>query len=184
MTNALIFLISTFATLFCSALFLRAWIFWRRIPYFNPYCAFIYKITDFIVIPVRKIIPSSSNIDFPSLIIAYIICLAQLFLTTKLAVNSIDGLSEVPVDMSILPIAALKIFINGLLSMVLWLGIVYAILSWISPLSPFQSFLRALLEPILSAIRQTLPKSLQTAPIDISLMLLMIGIIALQMIVV
>ncbi|MCQ9328073.1 YggT family protein [Pelistega suis] len=184
MTNALIFLISTFATLFCSALFLRAWIFWRRIPYFNPYCAFIYKITDFIVVPVRKIIPSSSNIDFPSLIIAYIICLVQLFLTTKLAVNSIDGLSEVPVDMSILPIAALKIFINGLLSMVLWLGIVYAILSWISPLSPFQSFLRALLEPILSAIRQTLPKSLQTAPIDISLMLLMIGIIALQMIVV
>ncbi len=184
MTNALIFLISTFATLFCSALFLRAWIFWRRIPYFNPYCAFIYKITDFIVVPVRKIIPSSSNIDFPSLIIAYIICLVQLFLTTKLAINSIDGLSEVPVDMSILPIAALKIFINGLLSMVLWLGIVYAILSWISPLSPFQSFLRALLEPILSAIRQTLPKSLQTAPIDISLMLLMIGIIALQMIVV
>ncbi len=184
MTNALIFLISTFATLFCSALFLRAWIFWRRIPYFNPYCAFIYKITDFIVVPVRKIIPSSSNIDFPSLIIAYIICLVQLFLTTKLAVNSIDGLSEVPVDMSILPIAALKIFINGLLSMVLWLGIVYAILSWISPLSPFQSFLRALLEPILSAIHQTLPKSLQTAPIDISLMLLMIGIIALQMIVV
>ncbi|NOL50859.1 YggT family protein [Pelistega suis] len=184
MTNALIFLISTFATLFCSALFLRAWIFWRRIPYFNPYCAFIYKLTDFIVVPVRKIIPSSSNIDFPSLIIAYIICLVQLFLTTKLAINSIDGLSEVPVDMSILPIAALKIFINGLLSMVLWLGIVYAILSWISPLSPFQSFLRALLEPILSAIRQTLPKSLQTAPIDISLMLLMIGIIALQMIVV
>ncbi len=184
MTNALIFLISTFATLFCSALFLRAWIFWRRIPYFNPYCAFIYKITDFIVVPVRKIIPSSSNIDFPSLIIAYIICLVQLFLTTKLAINSIDGLSEVPVDMSILPIAALKIFINGLLSMVLWLGIVYAILSWISPLSPFQSFLRALLEPILSAIHQTLPKSLQTAPIDISLMLLMIGIIALQMIVV
>ncbi len=116
--------------------------------------------------------------------IAYIICLAKLFLTTQIAMLAVDGLSEVPVDMSVLPIAALKIFINGLLSMVLWLGIVYAILSWINPLSPFQSFLRALLEPILSTIRHMLPRALQTAPIDISLMLLMIGIIALQMIVV
>ncbi|MDY3331810.1 MAG: YggT family protein [Pelistega sp.] len=182
MTNAIIFLISTFATLFCSALFLRAWVFWRRIPYFNPYAAFIYKITDFIIVPVRKIIPSSSNIDFPSLIVAYIICILQLFLTTKIAMLSVDGLSEVPVDLAVLPILAFKIFINGLLSMVLWLGIIYALLSWVSPLSPFLSFLRALIEPILTPIRQLLPRALQTAPIDFSLMFLMIGIVALQMV--
>lgn len=180
MTNALIFLISTFATLFCSALFLRAWIFWRRIPYFNPYAAFIYKITDFIIVPVRKIIPSSSNIDFPSLIVAYLIYLLQLFLTTKIAMEHV---ATIPIDFSALPIIALKFFINGLLSMVLWLGIIYALLSWISPLSPFLSFLRALIEPILNPIRQMLPRALKTAPIDLSLMFLMIGIIALQMIV-
>lgn len=182
MTNALIFLISTFASLFCSALFLRAWIFWRRIPYFNPYCSFIYKVTDFIVVPVRKVVPSSSNIDFPSLLIAYVIYLLRLFITTKIAMLSVEGLNNIPVNLSILPIAALQLFINGLLSMILWLGIVYAILSWVSPLSPFQSFLRALIEPILNSVRQILPRTLQNAPIDISLLLLMIGIIALQII--
>lgn len=172
------FIISIFASLFCTALFLRAWIFWRRIPSFNPYCRFIYQITDFVIIPVRKIISSSNHIDFPSLSVAYIIGVLQIFLSHQFL-----ALDLLPDDQSLLvwlPIEGLYIFLYRLLSCIFWLSMMYAILSWVSPLSPFQSFLRALLEPLLDVIRRHLPHALRNAPFDFSLMALMILIIIAQ----
>lgn len=181
MFNILNFLITTFTSLFCSALFIRAWIFWRRIPSFNPYCAFIYQITDFIIVPVRKIIASSNHIDFPSLIVSYVICTLQVFIRYQLLD---DSLLESNLNSWMwFPIEGIYVFLHNLLACVFWLSFIYAILSWISPLSPIQSFLRALIEPLLDIIRHYMPKVLRNAPIDLSLMLLAILIIIAQMLV-
>ncbi|WP_159991270.1 YggT family protein [Pelistega ratti] len=178
MTNALIFLITTFSNLFCIALFLRAWIFWRRIsPFNNPYCTFIYQITDFIVVPVRKIIPSSKYLDFPSLLIAYLVGLLQTVLNLLIASTGLF-FTLAP----FIPIYAVLVFFDNLLSLVLWLSLFYAVMSWISPISPLQNFLRTLIEPILTPIRQMLPNPLKKGPFDFSLLFLMMIIIALQMI--
>lgn len=184
MLNALDFLINTFASLFCAALFIRAGIFWRRIPAFNPYCSFIYRITDFIVIPVRKLISSSNHIDFPSLLIAYIICALQLFLSIKIKQASLNDIfKDISINFALLPVEAIYMFLYRLLSTIFSMGFLYAVLSWISPFAPLMSFLRSLIEPILATIRQIMPKAIRNAPIDLSLMFLMITIIALQMII-
>lgn len=182
MINILNFLISTAASLFCAALFIRAWIFWRRIPSFNPYCVFIYQLTDFIIIPTRKLISSSNHIDFPSLSIAYIVCTLQAFLSNHLF-SRIDSIDESQNTLLWLPFEGGYIFLHNLLSSVFWLSLIYAVLSWISPLSPFQSFLRALIEPVLNVIRRYMPNFMRNAPIDFSLMVLALFIIVAQMLV-
>ncbi|ETD72150.1 hypothetical protein V757_05795 [Pelistega indica] len=179
MTDALMLLLTIFTSLFCTVLIVRAWIFWRRIPPFNPYCAFIYKLSDFIVVPVRKIIPSSKNIDIPSLLIAFIVCLIEVFISYKLTILK-EELSGISISLPIFIIAGLQLFINQILSVVLWLSIFYAIMSWVSPMVPFISFLRALIEPLLIPIRKIIPNALKTGPFDFSLMFLMIGILVLQ----
>ncbi|NOL49948.1 YggT family protein [Pelistega europaea] len=181
MSNILNFLITTFVSLFCATLFIRAWIFWRRIPAFNPYCTFIYQLTDFVIVPVRKIISSSNHIDFPSLVVAYITCTLQA-LISRLLLSS-DTVDNTDTNLLWLPFEGLYLFLHNFFSCVFWLGLMYAILSWVAPLSPFQSFLRALIEPVLEVIRHYMPKVLRNAPIDFSLMALMLLIIIAQMLV-
>ncbi len=177
MSDALSFLISTFGTLFCAALLMRAWIFWRRIPPFNPYSKFIYALTDFIIVPVRKIIPSSQHIDWPSLIVAFLICVLQIFLTTYIA-----QINEVyPINIFYVFVYALHTLLQNMLTLILWMSIIFALMTWINPMAPFVPFLRALIEPLQNPIRQLLPNSLKQSGIDLSLMLMMIFIIALQM---
>lgn len=176
MSAALSFLISTFGTLFCAALIMRAWIYWRRIPPFNPYSKFIYTLTDFIIVPVRKIIPSSQNIDWPSLLVAWLVCALQIFLTTFLA----QAEQGYPINVFYVLVFALHMFLQNALTLVLWMAIILALMSWINPMAPFVPFLRSLIEPLQAPIRQLLPNSLKQSGIDLSLMLLMIFIIAIQ----
>ena len=177
MSAALSFLISTFATLFCAALLMRAWIFWRRIPPFNPYSKFIYALTDFIIVPVRKIIPSSQNIDWPSLIVAYLVCALQIFLTTFIA--QIE--EAYPIIIFYVFVYALHMLLQNALTLILWMSIIFALMTWINPMAPFVPFLRSLIEPLQNPFRQILPNSLKQSGIDLSLMLMMIAIIAIQM---
>lgn len=177
MSAALSFLISTFASLFSAALIMRAWIYWRRIPPFNPYSKFIYALTDFIIVPVRKIIPSSTNIDWPSLLVAYLVCVLQVFLITFLAISG----QPYSVDIFYLLTGALHTLLQNILTLVLWMAILMALISWVSPMAPFMPFLRSLIDPLQNPIRQLLPNSLKQSGIDLSLMLLMIFIIAIQM---
>lgn len=176
MSAALNFLISTFTTLFCAALIMRAWIFWRRIPPFNPYSKFIYALTDFIVVPVRKIIPSSRNMDWPSIILAWLVCALQIVLSTLIEQVALPY----AINYVYIPWFALHIFIQNALTLLLWMSILLALMSWINPMAPFVPFLRALIEPIQTPIRNMLPNSLKNSGIDLSLMLLMIIIIAVQ----
>lgn len=176
MSDALSFLITTFATLLCAALIMRAWIFWRRIPPFNPYSKFIYALTDFIVVPVRKIIPSSQSIDWPSLLIALLVCVLQIFLTTFIAQYA----EAYPINIFYVFVYALHTLLQNILTLILWMSVLFALMSWINPMAPFMPFLRSLIEPLQNPIRQLLPNSLKQSGIDLSLMLMMIIIIAIQ----
>lgn len=184
MMSALIFLISTFVSLFCAVLFIRAWIFWRRISFRNPYASFIYRVSDFIIVPVRKFIPSSNNIDFPSLLVAYVICLLQALIIIKFIAANVEDVTNISFDFVFIAIQGMLIFLKNLLSVVLWLCFIYALLSWINPIAPFQTFLRTLIEPVLEPIRRILPRALTSGPIDFSLMFLIIIIITLQIVIV
>ena len=156
MINSILsFLLGTFFSLFVSALLVRAWVFWTRIHPFNPYIMIIYKATDWLVQPIRKIIPTSNKIDWTSLLLAWLCSMLHVFLVFSLTPANV----YIQTSLTTLPLVGLFMTIKWALTLVLWLCILQAILSWVSPASPMMPLLRALLDPMLNPIRRFLPST-------------------------
>ena len=60
------FLLEIVFTLFGAALIARAWMHAIRLPPFNPLARAIYQATNWLVLPLRKIIPAGNKIDWTS----------------------------------------------------------------------------------------------------------------------
>src|SRR5690606_22311190 len=85
-SQILIFLIDTVLGLFSLALLLRFYMQLLRAPYYNPLSKFLITITNFIVLPVRRIIPSWRSFDLSTLVLAW---LAQFIILA--GVNILQG---------------------------------------------------------------------------------------------
>lgn len=168
MTSMLLFLIQIICTLFCAALILGAWFYWLRIPAFNPLVSNVTQLTNWLVLPLRKVFPSSRHFDTASLIAAYLTCAVQLLLMILLIMGS-----QTQALLIYIPLEALLTLAKNILNLVFWLTLFYAIMSWINPLSPAMTLFRALLEPILAPIR-SLPILNKMQTIDLSPMVLII----------
>src|SRR5687768_11926379 len=77
LSQMLIFLLDTMLGLFSLALLLRFYMQLLRAPYRNPLSQFLIAITDFLVKPARRIIPSFRSMDLSTLLLAW---LAQIML--------------------------------------------------------------------------------------------------------
>ncbi|CCG19798.1 conserved uncharacterized membrane protein [Taylorella asinigenitalis 14/45] len=188
MTETLIFLIKTVASIFCALLFIRAWLFYLKVPAFNDYSRFIYKLTDFAVKPTQKILPPGDKIDWASMILAFIVCVAMAFIVTTLWISSIEipykgHSSAMFIDIGHVLLFGLSYYLQNFLSIILWVGIVYAITSWLAPQSALMPLLRSMMEPMLIPIRNKLPESLKQSPVDLSLFVLLIVVLLLQVLV-
>lgn len=155
LTSILSFLLSTFFSLFISALLLRAWVFWTRIHPFNPYVMIIYKATDWLIQPVRKVIPTGNKIDWTSIVLAWLCSMLHLFLMFSLMPANV----YIQTTLATLPLLGLFMVLKLALTLVFWLCLLQAILSWVSPMSPIAPLLGALLDPILNPIRRILPRT-------------------------
>ena len=72
LSQMLMFLLETVLGLFSLALLLRFYMQLLRAPYRNPLSQFLIAITDFIVRPARRIIPSFRGMDMPTLVLAWL----------------------------------------------------------------------------------------------------------------
>ena len=114
----------------------------------NP-SQFIFKLTDWSVLPLRKILPKFGNIDLPTLLSAlgmqYLMVFAHyLFLTGQLP------------DFFLLFLCLFDL-ISFAISALTWLVIIYVISSWISLKDEIRYFLDRLVFPLLSPIRKIVP---------------------------
>ena len=79
----LIYLIQTLLSLYLIAMLLRFLLQLVRADFYNPISQFIVKITNPLVVPLRKIIPGYAGLDIASLLLALvlqIIGIAAIFL--------------------------------------------------------------------------------------------------------
>ena len=77
---------------------------------------------------------------------------------------------------------ALANVINLGLTIYMWIVVIRAIISWVNPdpYNPIVVFLRRSTDPVLNPIRRRLPLALSRAGIDLSPLILLLGIIFLQ----
>src|SRR5512147_695181 len=74
-------LIETVAALLGVTLLLRAFMNFIGMPGRNPFAQFVLALTDWLVRPLRRVVPSAGRVDTASLLAAYIIALLMLILT-------------------------------------------------------------------------------------------------------
>lgn len=137
------------AGLFGGACLLRMYMQYQRVPFGNPVGRFVFALTDWLVLPLRKAIPSRGRIDAASLVGAFLIELAQFFLLWLML-----GRATV---LAMLPLLALfgtvRLVISGLTGLV----IVYVILSWVQSDSPLVDVIDRLCAPLLRPFRRLIP---------------------------
>lgn len=150
------FLINIVFSLFGVALLLRAWTYATRLPPFNPVSQTIFKLSDWLIVPLHKIVRGSHRVDWPSILACYLTALIYSLLI--FLANS--GTAHLSLFFSLLPqflILAVFTALRWALNLVLWVVLAQAVLSWINPSTPFMPILRALTEPLLAPVRRVLP---------------------------
>ena len=151
MRSSVLFLVKTLTDLYLLTYLLRFILQWIRADFYNPLAEFVVKLTNPLVVPARRFLPSAGGIDLPTLIILIALeCLATWLLLF------VSGTS--------LPAETFALFVLfRLVSLTLWFYsisiLIYVILSWIGPggYSPIGIILGELNEPLLRPVRRILP---------------------------
>jgi YggT family protein len=142
------FLLDVAAGLLGGACLLRLYMQLQRIPFGNPVGRFVFALTDWIVLPIRKVLPGYRRWDWSSLIAAYLFELAQ-FGVLWLLLGRGNG--------AVVPLLAAFGLVRLAISGVIGLVIVYALLSWVNADSPIVDIIDRLCAPLLRPFRRLIP---------------------------
>jgi len=148
----LVYLVQTLLSLYLVTMLLRFLLQLVRADFYNPISQFIVKVTNPLVIPLRRVIPGLGGIDVSSLLLALLLQLAAI-----VALLLINGLSPPGVFLllawSVLGVLGLlvNIYFFALLAMI--------ILSWVAAGSrhPAIYLLYQITEPVMAPFRKVLP---------------------------
>lgn len=168
------FLLETLFFFLVAAALLRAWMNQLRIHMSAQPGRFAIALTDWLVAPVRRILPRSmaqSRVDWGSLIAALVLALIYGAIWLLLATGVSDRSFSMEASLLTVVQMALRLMVRTLLQglMVLLLG--YAILSWVQPRSPVMVTLERLCGPILRPVRRVIPL---IGGVDLSVLVLII----------
>jgi YggT family protein len=142
------FLLDVVAGLLGGACLLRLYMQYQRIGFGNPVGRFVFALTDWLVLPLRRVMPSWRRWDLASLVAAYLVMLVQFGILWLLAGRG--GAGVIPV---LAFFGLLRLVLSGLMGLV----IVYAILSWVRADSPIVDVIDRLCAPVLRPFRRIIP---------------------------
>jgi YggT family protein len=156
-------IVDAIATLLGGALLLRFWMQAIRVRPPQSVAQFTFQLSDWLVRPLRRIVPGMGGYDWASLIGAFLIVLLA---------TSVLFFAGWPAQAVLL--AAFERSLKWILYGFMALLVVEAIFSWVNPHAPLAPFVRALNEPLLRPIRRVVPL---VGNLDLSLL---VALIALQ----
>ena len=149
------FLVGVVASFLIYALLARFLFQWLRAPFRNVLGEFIIAVTNWMVVPARRVIPSLGGLDLASLLLAWLLQAATLCL---LYVIGGRDLSSAPgIAAAILAGLALLDLVRYTVYFLVFALIVQAVLSWVSPYSPVGPLVDTLTRPFLRPIRRFVP---------------------------
>ncbi|QLB12409.1 YggT family protein [Bisgaardia hudsonensis] len=159
--NSIQYLVNLAIDILSFIFILRMWFQYCRVDFYNPLSQSIAKITNPIINPLQKVIPTVMRINFSAILVVFIIGIVKLPLISF-------GQIELPLLLYVVVglLHTLRVFGEAMLY-IIFFG---AISSWFNQgANPVQYLLYQLGEPLLNPIRRILPK---TGMIDFSPMLL------------
>jgi YggT family protein len=170
MSAAFTFIIETLLSLALFVVLARLLLQWTRADFRNPICQAIVRITNPLILPLRRVLPPIGKLDTASVIAVLLVATVDVACIFALHGIGIPG-----------PLTWLKVVLTEIAHTLLWTYLyaifLYAILSLIAPggYSPLQSVLTTLCEPVLRPVRRLIPA---VAGLDLSPMWAIIVIYA------
>ena len=165
------FLIDFVFNIYLMVVLLRLWLQFARADFYNPFSQFVVKATQPIVAPMRRILPSIGRLDTATLVLALIV--AGLKIVTLNVVLGGSGLNIMSVV-----ILSFVIVIKEILTLVMYVLILRAIMSWVSQgNNPMELVLSQLSEPMLAPIRKRMP---EMGGLDLSMMVVIVLLLFIQ----
>jgi YggT family protein len=143
-------LLGAIASVLVNALLLRAYLGWLRFSRTNPVGVFCAALTDWLVLPLRRVLPFAGRLDSASLAGAILIAVAYVFpLHVLRFYGSANWYLAAP--------GALLLVVHWALYLVVALVIVNALFSLINPHAPLAPTFDVLTRPLLAPVRRHLP---------------------------
>ena len=146
MLSILTLIVYTIAVIRGGVLLLRFWMQATRVRPPQQVAQFTFQLSDWLVRPMRRIVPGVGGYDWASLLGAFLIVLVA---------SSVLLLAGLPFQLILL--IALQRFLGWIIYGFMILLIIEAVFSWINPQAPLAPFVRALNEPLLRPLRRVVP---------------------------
>lgn len=167
------YVVQTFLSLYLVAMLLRFLLQLVRADFYNPICQFLVKVTNPLVIPLRRVVPAIGGIDTASLLLAFLL---QMACIAALVFIKFGGFAPILILLTggVLGVVALlvNIYFFALLAMI--------ILSWVAAGSrhPAIYLLYQITEPVMAPFRKVLPSmgGLDLSPILVFILINIIQI--------
>lgn len=148
LTSILTLIVDTIASVLGGVLLLRFWMQVVRVRPPTTLGQFIFQLTDWLVRPLRRMLPGVGGYDWASLIGAILIIVLSIAIDLAIA-------SRFAPDF--LVVLSLLRFFEWIFYGFIGLLIIEAIFSWVNPHAPLAPFIRALNDPLLRPLRRIVP---------------------------
>jgi YggT family protein len=150
--SAIIFIVDTLLSLALFVVLARLLLQWTRADFRNPLCQAVVKLTNPLILPLRRVLPPIGKVDTASVVAVLLIATVEVG-----CIFALHGVGLPPPELWIRQV--LLEIARTLLRTYLVAIFLYALLSLIAPggYSPLQSLLTTLCEPVLRPIRRVIP---------------------------
>ncbi|MBK1724384.1 YggT family protein [Thiocystis violacea] len=170
--NPVVFLIQTLFGLYIGVVAIRFLLQGVRADFYNPISQFVVKVTSPVLRPLRRVIPGYGGMDLAALVLAWLLSALELAILVLLM-----GVDRSPFGALGWAIPSLvELFINIFLFAVL----IRVVLSWVSPdpYNPAVALVSRITDPLMRPAQRLIRP---IGGIDLSPMLVMIGLVLLNM---
>jgi YggT family protein len=150
MSRILWLLIETVGGLLAVACLLRAWAYRQHLNPRNPLSQFVIALTDWLILPLRRVMATTRTTDWSALLGALIFSLILALLNPLLLAGRFPELGETLLR------AAFWLLRSGIY-LAMGLVVIQAILSWVNPQAPLAPVVKQLSEPLLAPFRRVIP---------------------------
>ena len=154
LVQIILFVLDTVCGFLTLALLVRFALQWARAPFRNPLGQFIVAVTDWMVRPVRRLVPGLLGLDLASLLLAWLWQVIYQGIALGLS-GMLLAVSLAPVLVVVL-LAALEV-VKISLYLVMGAVLVSAVFSWVNPYAPLAEVFNTLTRPLLRPFRRFIP---------------------------
>ena len=165
-------LLDVLGGLLTGACLLRLYMQWQRVPFSNPVGALVFALTDWFIMPLRRLIPPTGQWDISSLVGGLLVQQVQYGVLWLIAGGAISG--------AVVPLLATFGLVRVAISDLFGLLLVHLILSWVRTRSPMSDVMARLYAQLLRPVQRVVPLvgGLDLSPL-VLLVLLQIAMIVL-----